>query len=73
MNDSFNDAPVVFEYKYMTGNKLFNKRPKFLERVSEFKGEEEYLVYPLTVFRVQKIIPPEEDIEYTRIILVLWE
>ncbi|KAL4453338.1 hypothetical protein ABPG74_017545 [Tetrahymena malaccensis] len=62
-------VPVLFEYKYKTGNQYYKNRPKNIRRVSKFPCEDEYIVYPFTQFIVSDIIEPTQQRPYHTIII----
>jgi len=70
-NTGFTDSqPVIFNYKFKTGNQFFNNRPKFIDKVTPWK-EKEYLVYPFTLFRIIDVIPPSDTKEHYDIVLTI--
>jgi hypothetical protein len=71
-NTGFADSqPVIFNYKYKTGNQFYNNRPKYISKVSPYY-ENEYLVYPFTLFRITEVIPPVFGKEYYDIYLTIY-
>ncbi|KAL4495106.1 hypothetical protein ABPG72_007213 [Tetrahymena utriculariae] len=61
--------PVLFEYKYQTGNQYYKSRPKNIRRVSKFPSENEYIVYPFTYFIISEIKEPTYQIPYHTIVV----